>query len=62
MGSKKHYYKLDDIGFVGTQEKRSTAQVKKDAKRTSEIIKASKAGKVVAIPAKTRLRPANFSK
>jgi len=45
MGSKKQYYRLDEIGYVGTQEKRSAAQVKKDAARTSEIIKALKSGK-----------------
>jgi hypothetical protein len=45
MANKKQYYKLDDIGFVGTQEKRSPAQVKVDALRTANIIKAMKKSK-----------------
>lgn len=58
MGSKKQYYTLDEIGYVGTQERRSAAQVKKDAARTTEIIKALKSGKakVVSMPAKSRVR------
>ncbi|MBA3673535.1 MAG: hypothetical protein H0W75_01015 [Chitinophagaceae bacterium] len=27
MADKKTYYKLDDIGFVGTQEKRSNTHI-----------------------------------
>jgi hypothetical protein len=42
MTDKRRYYKLDDIGFVGTQEKRSAAQIKADALRTANIIKAMK--------------------
>jgi hypothetical protein len=30
MADKKKYYKLDDIGFIGTQDKGTPAQVKKD--------------------------------
>lgn len=42
MTDKRRYYKLDDIGFVGTQDKRSAAQIKADALRTANIIKAMK--------------------
>lgn len=42
MTDKRRYYKLDDIGFVGTQDKRSAAQIKADALRTTNIIKAMK--------------------
>jgi hypothetical protein len=49
MADKKIYYKLDDIGFVGTQEKRSAAH-KADAKKTATIIRAKKTAKVFSIP------------
>jgi hypothetical protein len=50
MSSKKKYFKLDEIGFVGTQQKVSMAQQKQDAILTAKIIKAGKAGKVISIP------------
>jgi hypothetical protein len=34
---------LDDVGFVGYQERRSAAEIKKDAARTARHIKAYKA-------------------
>ena len=40
MANKKQYYKLDDVGFVGTQEKRTKAEIKKDIDMTIEYIKA----------------------
>ena len=51
MTGKKQYYKLDDIGFVGTQDKGTPAQFKKDIERTIQYIKDLKAGK---LPAKTK--------
>lgn len=37
MAAKKQYYKLDDIGIVGTQSKVSKAQMKKDMELTSQF-------------------------
>jgi hypothetical protein len=45
MASKKQHYNLDDIGFIGTQEKRSKAQLKRDIEDTVNYIKAKKAVK-----------------
>jgi len=45
---KNKYHALDEIGFVGTQDKRSDAQIKKDIELTTQYIKAIKAGKKVA--------------
>ncbi len=47
MADKKQYYKLDEIGFIGTQEKRTKAQVKKDIEMTVEYIKAKVAGNII---------------
>lgn len=47
MANKKQYYALDDIGFIGTQS-RSKAQIKKDAERTTQHIKAKKSEKTLA--------------
>lgn len=60
MTDKKQYYKLDDIGFIGTQE-RTPAQVKRDMKKMAEYIRAEKAGKAVALAGK-RNRPASKTK
>ena len=49
MADKKKYYKLDAIGVIGTQEKKSEAQRKRDYNRTAEIIKQEKAGKSVSL-------------
>ncbi len=48
MTNKKQYYGLDEIGFVGTQDKRTMAQVKKDIEMTIQYIKASKPGKIIS--------------
>lgn len=53
MTAKKQYYKLDDIGFIGTQD-RTPAQVKRDMKKMAEYIRAEKAGKVITLPKSTR--------
>ncbi|HUC81939.1 MAG TPA: hypothetical protein VMR70_13545 [Flavisolibacter sp.] len=39
MANKKKYYGLDDVGFVGVAKERSEAEVRQDAKRTSDYIK-----------------------
>ncbi len=49
MGSKKQYYELDEIGFVGTQDKRTNAQVKMDIKKTIQFLKDKKSDKAIAI-------------
>ena len=40
MTNKKKYYRLDEIGFVGKQNKKSSEQQKRDAILTEQIIKA----------------------
>ncbi|MET0461516.1 MAG: hypothetical protein ABW007_00125 [Chitinophagaceae bacterium] len=57
MANKKQYYGLDDIGFIGTQD-RTKAQIKKDMEETAKYIKAKKTGKVASIPSKPRLSKA----
>ncbi|MCG2616982.1 hypothetical protein LZZ85_21980 [Terrimonas sp. NA20] len=57
MANKKQYYGLDNIGFIGTQD-RSKAQIKKDLEDTAKYIKAKKDGKVVSRPSKPRLSKA----
>lgn len=49
MGGKKQYYGLDEIGFVGTQNKRTPAQVKSDIDRTIQYIKAKKSGNDIPV-------------
>ncbi len=43
MSVEKRYAKLDDIGFVGSQEHRSRVEIKKEAQKTARFIKAYKA-------------------
>jgi hypothetical protein len=45
MTDKEQYYKLDDIGFVGTQKRVSQAQQKKEMEMTRQWINAMRAGK-----------------
>lgn len=59
MSDKKTYYKLDDIGFVGIQEKRSVTHRKADAKITTEIIRTKKSAKVFSISRTVRTKAAN---
>jgi len=40
MKNKKDYYKLDDIGFVGAQEKISLTERRRIQKETGKIIEA----------------------
>lgn len=47
MADKKKYYKLDDIGIVGTQYEKSSATKKYHASKTSAFFKNLKEGKVV---------------
>ena len=43
MRVEKKYAKLDDIGFLGSQERRSEVEIKKEAQKTARFIKAYKA-------------------
>ncbi len=40
MKGRERYYKLDDIGFVGVQEKKSRAEEKRIQKEMGELIQA----------------------
>ena len=55
MEDKKRYYKLDEIGFIGTQD-RTPAQVKKDIEMTIRFIEAKKNGKPFVLPKKAKKR------
>ena len=48
VATRKKYYSLDDAGVVGTAKERSSAEIKSDAKRTSDLIKSyhASSGKV----------------
>jgi len=48
VADKKRYYGLDEPGFVGTQDKRSSARTKKDIEKTIQYIKAKKTVKASA--------------
>ena len=52
--SKKQYYGLDEIGFIGTQGKRTSSRVKKDIEKTIQFIKARESGKIIPLPKKRR--------
>jgi len=39
MTDKKGFYKLDDIGIIGKQEKKSAASQKYHGKKTGEIFR-----------------------
>lgn len=54
MSYKKQYYGLDEPGFVGTQDKRTNARVKKDIEMTVQYVNANKSGKVIHL-VKSRL-------
>lgn len=56
MSVAKRYAKLDDVGFVGFQERRSKAEIKKDADRTAQFIKTHKAKKKNAGSSRKRVR------
>ncbi len=49
MTGKKQYYGLDEIRFVGTQNKRTPAQVKSDIVRTIQYIRAKKSGNSIPV-------------
>lgn len=49
MEDKKKYYKLDEIGFIGTQERKSSLKKKREYQRTATIIRNEKAAKALHI-------------
>lgn len=55
MATKKGYYKLDEVGFVGVQKK-SKAQVKRDMADTVQFIRTRIAGKAAPSHPKTAIR------
>lgn len=54
MEKNNKYYGLDEIGFVGTQNKRTSAQINRDIQRTVKYIKTTKSEKVVSELKKTK--------
>jgi hypothetical protein len=56
MTSKQRFYKLGEPGFVGTQNKRTDAEIKKDIEQTIQLIKNRKSGKVIRLNKTTRSR------
>jgi hypothetical protein len=43
MKNKEKYYKLDDVGIIGSQEKKSAASWSYHKKKTGEIFRQAKA-------------------
>jgi hypothetical protein len=59
LNNKKQYYGLDEIGFVGVQDKpKNSSRLKKDIDLTVQYIKDKKAGHSVSPPAKASSRKA----
>jgi len=46
MEDKKKSYKLDEIGFIGTQERKSTLKKKREYQLTATLIRNNKEAKV----------------
>ena len=60
MTERSKYEKLDDVGIIGTQERRSAASKEYDRKKTGEIFRkartAAKTSSVKRRPSKSRLK------
>ena len=54
MTNKKRYYKLDDIGIVGTQEQRSPAFYRNQARKTGKILRQYREDHAVIKPFPTK--------
>ena len=52
MADKKKYYKLDDIGIVGKQEKKSLTSQAYHKKKTGEVFRKARAASLTS----TRIR------
>jgi hypothetical protein len=48
MSDKNKYYKLDEVGFVGVQKSRTSAEIRKEATETARSIRLLKARKSAA--------------
>lgn len=48
MRARNKYHKLDEVGFVGVQKRRTPAEIRKEATETANHIKALKANTSVA--------------
>jgi hypothetical protein len=48
MSDKKTYYKLDDIGIVGKQEKKSASSIKYHLKKTGDVLRQARAASCLA--------------
>ena len=51
---KTKYYKLDEIGIIGTQEEKSSLKKKREYERTARIIKKEKSANTLLIPIKKK--------
>ncbi len=58
MKNKRQYYALDEVGFVGMQEKRTKAQVEKDIKDTVQYIESKRSGRIVQSPLRSSKKAA----
>ena len=61
MKDKKQYYSLDEIGFVGSQEKRIKTVVAKNINDTVQYIKSQKRSKI-ELSSRKRLNSHSTSK
>lgn len=57
MADKKKYYKLDDIGIVGKQEKKSLTSQAYHKKKTGEVFRKARAASLTS----SRVRVKNAS-
>jgi hypothetical protein len=48
MTDKKKYFKLDDVGIVGKQEKKNTASQTYQKKKTGEVFRKARTSSVTA--------------
>ena len=48
MADKRKYYKLDDIGIVGKQEKKSPASLAWQKKKTGEVFRKARAASLTS--------------
>jgi hypothetical protein len=62
VATRKKYYSLDDAGLVGTAKERSSAEIKSDAKQTSDLIKSYHASSAKASGSAYKNRPASSGK
>jgi hypothetical protein len=59
MKNKKRYYPLDEIGFVGTQNKKDRKIFEKDIRDTVQYIKSKKTGDSIKLKRQSTTVPAS---